>query len=141
MITIDLTQTELFKSFAEMGTGDTYVDLHNEFNCYSINFSRPRTQLSLSFKASINNLRAIKHVELVFKNAVVELMNFKIDHPFDESSLTIDQLYRGRFENQSNELAEVSNEGKFYYYISFCEDHSFQVFADSVTAELTNIFS
>lgn len=136
MIAIDLTQTELFKSFAEIGTGDTYVDLHNEFRCYSIKFSQPESQLSLSFRASENNLRKVKHVELIFKNVAITSMDFKMDNTIEDTVWTIDMVYRGRFANANNELKEISREGKYYYYIDFVNDYSFEVFSNSVIAEL-----
>jgi len=136
MITIDLTQTELFKSFVEIGSGDTYVDLHNEFDCYSIDYSQIQNQLSLSFKAFKNNLRKIQHVEIVFKNVIMERMSFKIDKTNYNSEWTIDLAYRGRFEDTKGILGEMSNEGKYYYYINFYDDYSFEVFSNSVIAEL-----
>ena len=136
VITIDLTQTELFASFAEIGNGDAYVDLHNEFYCYSINYSQNQSQLSFSFKASKNNSRKIQHVELTFKNVIIEVMNFKIDNGACNSEWTLNIAYRGRFEDQNAGLGEVSNEGKYYYYLDFYDDYSFEVFSDSVIAEL-----
>ena len=129
-------KTELFKSFARIGDGDTYVDLHNEFSCYSIKFLLFESQLSLSFKASKNNLRKVKHVELIFKNVAITSMNFKIDDATDDAVWTIDMIYRGRFADANNELKEISNEGKYYYYIDFVNDYSFEVFSNSVIAEL-----
>lgn len=134
---IDLTNTELFKSFAEIVIEDIYVDLHNEFDCYSINYSK--SQLSLSFKANKYNSRKIQHVEIVFKNALIELMNFKIENDKGDSTNTIDNIYRGRFEIETNDLAEISDERKYYYYINFCNDYSIEVFSDLVTAELNEV--
>ncbi|MDB4903141.1 MAG: hypothetical protein JWQ63_2422 [Mucilaginibacter sp.] len=134
MTAIDLTETALFKNFAEITTDDIYVDLHNEFDCYSIDYLQKQGQLSLSFKASKNNSRTIQHVELIFKNVTVELMNFKIDN--SNSEWTIDTIYRGRFADQNDGLGEISNQGKYYYYINFYADYSFEVFSDSVIAEL-----
>jgi len=136
MIVIDLTQTELFKSFAEIGTGDTYVDLHNEFGCCSIKFSQPESQLSLSFRASENNLRKVKLVKLIFKNVAITSMDFKMDNTREDTLRTIDVIYRGRFADANNELKEISTEGKCYYYIDFVNDYSIEVFSNSVIAEL-----
>ena len=136
MTIIDLTLTELFKSFAEITTNDIYVDLHNDFKCYSINYLRTQRLLSLSFKASPNNSSKIKHVELIFQNAGIELMNFKIDETTCNSEWTIDMVYRGRFTDENNELMEISDEGQYYYYIDFYDGYSFEFFSDSVTAQL-----
>jgi hypothetical protein len=137
MITIDLTKSELFKNFTEIIVDDIYVDLHNEFDCYSVNYSQKQRQLSLSFKASENNSRKIQQAELIFKNVSIELMNFKIGQADDDSQWTIDQIYRGRFEDSKNDLMERSDEGKFYYYIEFCGDYSLEILSDTVLAELT----
>jgi hypothetical protein len=136
MTTINLTETELFKSFAEMGTGESYVDLHNEFECDSINYSLKLSQLSLTFKASKNNLRKIRHVEIIFKNVKIALMNFKVDNTPYNSCRAIDMIYRGRFEDENSELKESSDEGKYYYYIDFLDDYSFEIFSDYAIAEL-----
>ncbi len=136
MVVIDLTSAELFKNFAEIAADDMYVDLHNEFNCYAINYIKEQRQLSLSFKASKNNSRKIKHVELDFKNVAIELMDFKIDERTNNSEWTIDIVYRGRFAEENDDLKEITAEVRYYYYIDFCEGYSFEVFSDSVTAEL-----
>lgn len=136
IVTIDLTTTELFKSFTEITADDIYVDLHNEFKCYAINYSQGQRQLSLSFNASKNNSREVRHVEIVFKNATIELMNFKIDVEAYNSEWTIDIVYRGRFVDKDDILKEMSIEGKYYYYLNFYEDYSFEIFSDSVIAEL-----
>lgn len=132
MITVDLTKTELFKSFSEISFDDMYIDLHNEFNCYSI--KQLQTQLTLSFKASKNNSRKIQHVEIVFKDVSIRSMNFKIDENND-ADWVVDIFYRGRFVDQNEVLSEVSVEGKYYYYLDFYNDYSFELFSNSVIAE------
>jgi len=63
-------------------------------------------------------------------------MDFKMDNTIEDTVWTIDMVYRGRFANANNELKEISREGKYYYYIDFVNDYSFEVFSNSVIAEL-----
>jgi len=63
-------------------------------------------------------------------------MNFKIDVEAYNSEWTIDIVYRGRFVDKDDILKEMSIEGKYYYYLNFYEDYSFEIFSDSVIAEL-----
>ncbi|QHS55795.1 hypothetical protein GWR56_09705 [Mucilaginibacter sp. 14171R-50] len=132
---VDLTNSELFKSFAEFEQDGVYIDLHNEFDCKVIAFSSDTKQLTLTFKANECCKRGINSVELVFDDCIIEHYSAKLNKS-DTDSGTLDLMYRGRFEISSGHLGEVSDTGKHYYYINFLPDVSIELFSKSVRAKV-----
>ncbi len=128
---VDLTNFELFKSFAEFQIGSTYVDLHNEFNCNSITFSSLEKQLILAFESNEHHSDNIRHLKVIFDDCGLESYVAKLEKLTTDAQ-TIDTMYRRRFQS-GNSLSEKSN-GRYYYYINFFPDTSIEVFARSVTA-------
>jgi len=135
---VDLTNSELFKSFSEFEHEALYIDLHNEFYCKSILFSNETRQLILFFKPNKYCACKINSVEVVFGDCSIEKYFSNLDKTGPESQ-TIDMMYRGRFEMNNGELEEVSNNGLYYYYINFLPDVSFELFARSVKANVNII--
>ncbi|MCC8409255.1 hypothetical protein LJ707_09945 [Mucilaginibacter sp. UR6-1] len=121
---IRLTETELFKSLTEIEDGTTYIDLHNEFDCKEVNISPNEVQLVFT-----NNLDVpkVKRVGLIFKDAKITKVSTSLQNG-DFTSLTIDNIYRGRFEN-SDGLFERSDNGLYYYYVDFFKDYNIELFA------------
>src|SRR5476651_2193062 len=126
MIEIDLSNVELFQNFIEIECDDCYVDLHNNFDCESIEYSNITGTLSLVFKPLTILVNGINQIELLFFNvdfAKMSIVKFK----GELSPSTIDTIYRGRFEESKGILCEQSNNGKSFYYINFVEDFSFEI--------------
>ena len=128
MIEIDLTRFELFKSFCEIESHGFYIDLHNEFKCDSINFQNQKRELILSFKLAYNVANKIRRVDIVFEDAIIESFIFK-DNQESAEEWTIDNIYRGRFEIGKETLSEISDDGRYCYYIDFYPSYSFELFA------------
>ena len=131
---IDLTNSELFKSFTEFDVDDLNVDLHNEFDCDAIKFSGSTKELTLLFKANEFNKRAIAEVYIQFKDCSITAFDLEV---VKAESRTIDMMYRSRFE-KNGQLHEISKEGLFYYYVNFYDGLSFEVLAREVKALINN---
>jgi hypothetical protein len=135
---VDLTNSELFKSFAEFEQEELHIDLHTEFDCVAIDFSSSKRQLTLSFKRNKYCKCEVKSVEVVFDDCTIERYCSKFDRTNIDSG-TLDIMYRGRFEIGNNELGEISRVGLYYYYINFLPDVGFELFARSVKAKVNLI--
>jgi hypothetical protein len=132
---IDLTNSELFKSFAEFEQDDVYIDLHNEFDCKAIAFPGSKKRLTLSFQPNEYCTREISGVEIVFDDCSIEQYSAKADKP-NTGLGTLDIMYRGRFEMNNGQLGELSDDGMYYYYINFLPGVAFELFARSVKAKI-----
>ncbi len=131
---VDLTNSVLFRSFAEFEQDGIYIDLHNEFVCEVIEYSSKDKRLKLLF-ASIDKLQnRISSVSVIFSECDIQFFSDKIESGSDSG--TIDMIYRGRFKNETGELRESFDDGKFYYYINFLSDKSIELFAGSVKAKI-----
>lgn len=130
MTEIDLTKFELFKSFTEIESDNFYIDLHNNFDCYSISYSKSSNEFTLSFKANKQINNEVKKVEVIFKECIMESYILNSNH---DTLWTIDHMHRRRFE-KDNILNEVSSDGAYFYSIIFYSDSSFELFAKKVTA-------
>ncbi len=145
MLQIDLTDFELSKSFAEIEGHGLYIDLHNEFKCDSIVFQNQKSELVLSFSTEPTLKKKVKQVDIIFEDITIELFSIKEDDELP-GAWTINNIYRGRFENKLGVLSELSIDGRYYYYIDFYQDYSFELFARAVKANVslddrTNIFN
>jgi hypothetical protein len=139
MIEIDLSNVKLFQNFIEIECDDCYVNLHNDFDCESIEYSNITGTLSLIFKPLIIVSNGIKEVEILFFNVDFAKMSMvKLKGELLPS--TIDTIYRGRFEESKGILLEQSKSGKNYYYINFVEGFSFEIFSNKVMAKLKTAF-
>jgi hypothetical protein len=130
MIEIDLTTFELFRSFTEIKSENLYIDLHNDFDCHSISYSRSSSELILSFKANKQISPDVKRVEVIFNECSIESYELKNEN---DNLFTIDHMHRGRFE-KDNIMCEVPTDEAFFYSIIFYSDSSLELFAKKVTA-------
>lgn len=132
---IDLTNSELFKSFAEFEQDGVYIDLHNEYDCKLIEFTGSKKQLTLLFQPNEYCTREVSGVEIVFSDCSIKQYSAKPDKANIDSG-TLDIMYRGRFEMSGGQLGEVSDSDMYYYYINFLPDVAFELFAKSVKAKV-----
>lgn len=105
-----------------------YIDLHNDYDCYSISYADISKELCLRFEFCEDEERK---VDLVFKEVEISKMSFNLGDLEDVK--TIDNLYRGRYEVEGV-LREFTDDGKSYYYIEFCSGLSFELFAKKIFA-------
>ncbi|WDF68407.1 hypothetical protein PQ465_19195 [Sphingobacterium oryzagri] len=126
---IELESRILFDSLLTIQVDiDTYIDLHNDYNCYSISYAHVSKELYLRFEFCEGKERK---VDLVFKEVEINKMSFNLGDLEDVK--TIDNLYRGKYEIEGK-LKEFTDDGKSYYYIEFCADLSFELFAKKLFA-------
>jgi hypothetical protein len=129
---VELTNFELFKSFTGFEKEGIHIDLHNEFDCNAIEYSREQKQFKLSFKPNAYYTQNVKNVEVIFEDCCIQ--NYSAKHDGVNADLgTIDLMYRGRFELSSEQLSETLN-GRYYYYINLLPNTNFELFARRVTA-------
>jgi hypothetical protein len=130
MNTIDLTNLELFKSLMEIQNEDTYIDLHNDYNCDQLEFLSSNKQLRIRF-ISINKKAKFATITIFFKHISFEKITITPEKSID--GITIDNFYRGRYEYNDG-LKETSEDGRNFYYLEFYEGYFFELFAESITA-------
>lgn len=118
---IKVSHIELFKSLLDLEVGDKFIDLHNDFNCTEINFSKEDQSLIFVF-FDHNHSSSLR---LVFQQVI--LVKFNLNFELDKKYIILDNFYRGRFES-NNELHDLSEEGKGYMYVEFCEGQSLEFY-------------
>jgi len=129
---VDLTNSELFKSFTEFEKDGIYIDLHNEFDCKAVKYSNEQQMLTLSFKPNAYRTQNVKSVDIIFDDAHIQNYSATLDQVKSDLG-TIDLMYRGHFELSSGQLIETLN-GRYYYYINLLPHTNFELFARRVTA-------
>lgn len=132
MYKIKLLKPELFENLAEFNNGKTYIDLHNHFDCTQIKLDQH--SLTLLFTA-LDPTSGIGSVKFTFKNIVVSKISDYLTNG-NLFKLTVDNIYRGRFE-KNGKLFEHSEKGLYYYYVDFYQDYSIELFA----SELSIVFN
>ena len=123
---IDSNKIELFKNLSQYDFGDEFYDFHNEFNCVKIFFEY--YTLSFFFKKTKDE----SIVVLKFFNVSIVKMDLAWD--LNSDSLTIDSIYRGRFE-MNRILYEFSDDGKSYFYLEFNDEKKLEFFSNSLIIE------
>jgi len=132
----ELVINQLFKPFTEIQLNGTTVDLHNDFDCVKIKHNEYEKTLVVEFTGSN---RFSEKVSLAFSEVELIQANFSFDNI--QTTITLDNFYRGRFLNSQNELAEQNNEGKNCYYLDFCEGQACEFLAQNVYLSIENISS
>ncbi|WP_394676083.1 hypothetical protein [uncultured Sphingobacterium sp.] len=133
---IILTQSELFKDNIMIDLDDAHLDLHNDYDCIRLVYNRTYNEFRLTFKrVTLETDVNYNQVDVVFIDAVMDTCLFVFDEDVFDEFRTIDQLYRGRFEN-GDKLAEFDGSGRSLYYISFYSGLELKVFAMALEVEL-----
>lgn len=133
---IILTQSELFKDNIMIDLDDAHLDLHNDYDCIRLVYNRTYNEFRLTFKrVTLETDVNYNQVDVVFIDAVMDTCLFVFDEDVFDEFRTIDQLYRGRFEN-GDKLAEFDGSGRSLYYISFYSGLELKVFAKALEVEL-----
>ena len=110
----------IIEDFSEMTFGGSHYDFHNNYVCKKICIDDDTEILTLSFHAEQ------KIINLIFLEAVVVKTNFTILDFTNE--LTLDTLYRGRFE-ETGRLQDLSKTGCSYFYAEFYDGEALEFFA------------
>ncbi|MEN0053129.1 MAG: hypothetical protein AAGC65_05650 [Mucilaginibacter sp.] len=127
---IVLDNPQLFQNLIELKDYDLYIDLHNDYYCCLIEYSNILQTIKINFNRS-SILNDIGSVVIIFSGAEIAKIDFLLDSSI-QMKLTLDTLYRGRFEIDS-ELYEYRDKNKAYYYIDFYEEnHSMEIFAEAL---------
>lgn len=128
MVKFNIYTPELFNNIAQLQCNGEYYDFHNDYSCSNILLEYEC--LNLSLKHLINNL----NVCLVFSGVTVTKINFSFNEQII-GNLTLDNLYRGRFELKGN-LYEYDNMKRCYYYLEFYEGYSLEFFANNLQLQI-----
>ena len=126
---IDLTNTELFLDLTTIKYGESFFDLHNDYDCTDINYKLLSKTISFLFQPSTSEPLK-KGLCLLFEDATI--VDFNVNLKRTSDSFTLDLFYRGRYEIDGK-LFEISPHGEGYFYIGFFEGDSFEIFSKKVT--------
>lgn len=126
---IDLTNTELFLDLLTIKYGESFFDLHNDYDCTDINYKLLDKTIRFLFQPRIPEPMK-KDLCLLFEEATIASFNVNLKCTAD--SCTLDLFYRGRYEIDSD-LIDVSPHGEGIFYIDFWEGDSFIIFSKKVT--------
>ena len=101
------------------------LDLHNSFNCRNIEYAMDKFIFDFSDSESL--------LRIVFTE--VEILKMQL--PFKQSfeGITLDNMYRGRFEVNS-QLADLSPDSKGCIYIEFYEGQSLEFLCKAMIIDL-----
>jgi hypothetical protein len=124
---INLTDIELFKDLTSVEVEDRVIDLHNNYNCRSINYTIDNKTIEILFELRDTKLNKLC---LLFEGAVIAKSSYFFNRTTDAS--TINSFYRGKFEANGG-LLEYSVSGESYFYMEFEEGDTIEMFAKKVT--------
>lgn len=123
---ITATSIEFFKNLVQYDYDNRYYDFHNDYNCEKLSYSDGI--LLILFKSLVGEiLLSLKFTDV--KIITLDFFNVK-----DVENLTLDNLYRGRYE-LNGDLIELSEDGKGYFYLEFYEGQKLEFWAKSVDVE------
>lgn len=123
---ITATSIEFFKNLAQYDYNNQYYDFHNDYSCEKLSYSDGI--LLILFKSLIDGIfLSLKFTDV--KIIALDFFNVK-----DVENLTLDNLYRGKFEF-NGELVEVSEDGKGYFYLEFYEGQKLEFWTYGVNIE------
>jgi hypothetical protein len=114
----------LLENLSEYDLEGGYYDLHNEFECIGI--THEAQTLLFHFRKNEDSVS----VSMKFENVVIEkttLQDFNA-----AKDLTLDNLYRGRFEKNGT-LIEFDSQGRSYFYLEFYEEGEIEFWSDGLS--------
>lgn len=118
-------QIELLNDLSQSEYNGRYYDLHNDFNCQSIEFTPLNTFVLKFCHNSLKN-----KLSLTFHDVQVE--SFKFFNSNDVDGLTIDTLYRGRAEHNGR-LLEFLHSNLGYFYLEFYEGQKVEFWSSGIS--------
>ena len=105
MKSINLSNVELFESLLEIDLENDFIDLHNDYDFKSYEFSGVKN-LTLAFV----NIKTKNELLVCFED--VELIKFNIT--VENENSTIDNFHRGRYQKDEKLFDEFENRKCFY---------------------------
>jgi len=124
---ITATSIELFKNLIQYDYDGLYYDFHNDYICEKLSCSNGILRILL--KSLVNgNFLSLKFLEV----KVTDFIFFNVERT---DSLTLDNLYRGRFEF-NGELIEVYREDFGYFYLEFYEGQKLEFWAKHIDVKV-----
>lgn len=123
MAIIKANKIKLFENIAQFDIEGIYYDFHNDYSCTRVSLSED--SLELMFLKSLSD----EKISLRF----LEVEIFMLDLMFCEinKGLTIDSIYRGRFE-VGGFLNEFNEMNKSFIYIEFYEGQAIELFCERI---------
>lgn len=123
---IKIIDSDFFTDLTQIKLNEDSYDLHNDFICVKIEYLKTEDSLIFIFK----NIVDLKIIKVLFHKIVFNIINF--DFTTEEQPLTIDLLYRGRFES-NGELIDVNKNNQGYIYCDFVNEQKLEFWAESVS--------
>jgi len=121
MKTIKLSDVAILDSLLYLDFGTVQSDLHSDFLCTNISFNLK--DLDVTFKSN----KAVIHILL--RNCYLNHASFQ----FGFESLTLDNFYRGRIED-NGVVVDIDSCNRKGFYFHFYEDVYLEVFAEEALA-------
>ena len=125
---INSKEIELFKNLSQFDLGGVYFDFHNDFVCTKI--SLMDNSLLFLFK------EIIEGYIISFRFDNITLVGFEFDNFPEFKNLTIDNIYRGRFE-KNGKLLEFNSDEKSYFYLEFVEGVNLELWCENIEVDKT----
>ena len=117
---------EFFKNLSQQEYDGIYYDFHNDYDCEE--FTLDQGSLILNFRHVITSSRVV----LMFSDVQINKVIMS-----DKSGITtVDNLYRGRYEDKGV-LLDTLNDGRAYFYLEFDEGQQFEFWAAEITFSIT----
>jgi len=117
---------DLFKNLCDWDLNpDEYWDLHNDFECVRI--INEKGLLKFVFK-SISD--ATNFLYLEFMDTELTHLDLSLAEPL--ATLTLDNVYRGRFQ-VNGDLIEFDQQQRGYFYLEFYEGPMFEFWSSGVS--------
>ena len=113
-----------FENLSQYNWDGDFYDLHNNYECKKIFFSDEI--LLITFE----NIWKEKSVSLKFTGVRISAIDFY--NSKGTENLTIDNIYRGRFE-ENGILKEISEEEQAYFYLEFYEGQKIEFWAKEIS--------
>ena len=131
---INLTEFELFQSLLEIEINNVYYDLHNDYDCFKLFFAEEVKEFLILFK-KVNNVKLNADITLKFENVLIRKLDISLQSLI--GNITIDNFYRGRFE-EDGILKEFSEDRRSYFYLEFYEGWSIELLSKNVRMIIDN---
>ena len=112
-----------FKNLSQEDYNGKYIDFHNDFDCIKVILIDK--VLFIIFKSIIDE----QIIKFKFLNVTIRLFEFA--NTFNVKNLTIDNLYRGKIEENGN-LIEFKSGSKGYFYLEFDEGQKLEFWSSEL---------
>ena len=117
------SEIKLFKNLSEFENENIFYDFHNDYDCLKIILDM--NNFHIVFKSEMDNKL------IYFTFCEVEIIKCELRNFSEFQNISIDNIYRGRFE-ENGILKEINELGKSYFYIDFYENISFEILSSKI---------